>query len=148
MQDESSNYLTFNDDIGSSIDQNVAFSVGEIVDVTFRDEHNPLEVDGSRDMALQDAYRGGSNQGFDITFHPSNWLSAYLAFGEIKSFVQADVAASASPTPPVPSTIKPQTGSGDPSQIWLVKDLTGLVNPAEDDAIYYSTMVIPTQILV
>ena len=92
----------------------MAFSVGEIVDVTFRDEHNPLEVDGSRDMALQDAYRGGSNQGFEITFHPTNWLSAYLAFGEIKAFVESDISS--------PATVKPETGSADPSQIWLVND--------------------------
>ena len=93
----------------------MAFSVGEIVDVTFRDEHNPLEVDGSRDMALQDAYRGGSNQGFEITFHPTNWLSAYLAFGEIKAYS----------TPSASSTIKPTVGSGDPAQILLLRNVTG-----------------------
>jgi len=112
------------------LNQYVAFSVGEIVDVTFRDEFGPLEVDGSREMALQDAYRGGSNHGFDITFHPTNWLSAYMAFGSIKAYSTPSTT---------PSTIKPPVGSGDPSQIWLLSDVASGTPAAADDVYIGST---------
>lgn len=129
LQVVTTNNVTFNEDIAGSIDQDVAFSIGEITDVTFRDEYNPIEVDGSREMALDDAYRGASNMGFDATFHPTNWLSAWMAFGVIKSYSGASVSS--------PSTIKPQTGSSDPSQIWLVNDASQFTlgdNTFGDDA--------------
>ena len=114
LQDTSTDNVTFNTNItGSSPSQKVGFSLGEVLDPRFNEAYGLIEIDGSREMALDDAYRGGSNHSFELKFHPHNWLILYLVFGKISAYNSADITAT-------PSTQKPVTGSGDPSQIWVV----------------------------